>query len=186
MIEPLLRGAREVLEVASGSGQHAAFFAERMPHLRWQSSEQDSAQFASIAAWAEESGVAAPLPPVRLDATADDWSVGRFDAVFCANMIHIAPWQACLGLLRGASRHLLPDGLLLLYGPFREGGAHTAPSNAAFDESLRARDPRWSVRDLEAIEAAALEQALALQECVTMPANNRILVFRRDGGVVLG
>jgi hypothetical protein len=109
----------------------------------------------------------------------DPWPVGTVDALFNANLIHISPWEACRGLLRGASRHLVPGGVLVLYGPYRIGGAHTAPSNAAFDLDLRSRDPSWGVRDLDAVVAEARANGLALVERVGMPANNQILVFQR-------
>jgi SAM-dependent methyltransferase len=171
-----------VLEVASGTGQHAAFFARGLPESTWQPTDRDPADLASIAAWAEAERARNVRPPLRLDVMEADWGVGSFDALFCANMIHIAPWEACLGLLRGAGRHLLPGGVLVLYGPFKIGGAHTAPSNAAFDVDLRARDPSWGVRDLEAVVAAAEEQALTFEERVPMPANNQTVVFRRVVG----
>lgn len=169
------RGA--VLEVASGTGEHAAFFATALPGLVWQPSEHDVEAFASIIAWTE--GLPNVRAPLRLDAAQDPWPVTTVDAVFNANMIHIAPWEACLGLLRGAGRHLGPGGVLVLYGPYTLAGRHTAPSNAAFDDDLRRRDPSWGVRDLDAVAEAAQARGLVLRERVAMPANNQTLVFVR-------
>ncbi len=171
-----------VLEVASGTGQHAAFFAAALPGTRWQPSEADGSAFASIAAWAASEGALGMSEPVLLDAAAAPWPVGTFDVVYCANLLHIAPWSACLGLLRGAERHLAPGGLLVLYGPFRVDGGHTSASNAAFDRSLRAQDPRWGVRDLRDVEARAAERGLHLVEKAAMPANNLVVAFRRREG----
>ncbi len=169
-------GAR-VLEVASGTGQHAAYFAEHLD-VRWMPTDADPASLPSIQAWRGEVAdrVAAPIV---LDTTTDPWPDVAIDAVFCANMIHIAPWEATPGLFRGAASRLPPGGLVVLYGPYRRGGAHTAPSNEAFDASLRARDPRWGVRDLEAVVAEAEAHGLALAEIVEMPANNLTVVLRR-------
>jgi len=185
--EPILRVLQSwlpdrarVLEVASGTGQHAAYFAERLPLVTWQPSERDAGLLDSIRAWSDEARADELAAPVQIDATGESWPVGRFDAVFNANMIHISPWQVCLGLLAGAARHLDPGGLLFVYGPFRIGGAHTAPSNAAFDEDLQRRDPSWGVRDLEAVRDAAAERGLELAAREPMPANNQILVFRRS------
>jgi len=168
-----------VLEIASGTGQHVAHFASGLPALVWQPSDRDDEGFASIAAWCVHAGAANALPPIVLDVTHAPWPVATVDAIVCANMIHIAPWEACLGLLRGAGRHLADAGVLVLYGPFMIGGVHTASSNAAFDADLRARDPRWGVRDLDDVAAVARENGLTLDERVAMPANNRTVVFRR-------
>ncbi len=164
-----------VLEVASGTGQHAAFFAEAFPGLTWQPSDPDPELRASIRAWT--AGLGNVRPPLALDASAGDWPVERADAVVCINMIHIAPWETGLGLFQGAAR-LLPAGApLLLYGPFLRDGRHTAPSNAEFDASLKARNPAWGVRDLGAVERAAAGFTLA--DVVDMPANNLTVVLRR-------
>jgi SAM-dependent methyltransferase len=170
-----------VLEIASGSGQHAIFFAERLAArgIRWQPTDADEDARASIAAYEAEAHLANLMPPIALDATADaPWPTG-IGAIFCANMIHIAPWAACEGLMKGAGRCLAPGGLLLLYGPFKRGGQHTAPSNAAFEERLRSQNPAWGVRDLEAVTNEASGNGLSLREIVTMPANNLTLVFTR-------
>ncbi len=165
-----------VLEVASGSGEHAAYFAERLD-VTWQPSDPDPVHRASIDDWC------AGLCPPALDLdAAKPWPIDRADVVFCANMVHIAPWEACLGLLAGALTVLAPGGLLVMYGPFLRHGAHTSPSNEAFDASLRARNPTWGVRDLDVIASTAT--AFALDEEVVMPSNNFTVVFRRLGGVV--
>ncbi|MGQ9364820.1 DUF938 domain-containing protein [Azospirillum sp. ST 5-10] len=166
-----------VLEVASGTGQHAVHFAAALPGLEWQPSDADARARASVAAWRADAGLANLREPLALDAAAGSWPVARADAVVCINMIHIAPWAAAQGLLRGAAR-LLPEGApLVLYGPFRRDGRHTAPGNAAFDADLRARDPAWGVRDLGEVAAAAA--GFRLGEVVEMPANNLTVVFRR-------
>ncbi len=167
-----------VLEIAGGSGQHAVFFSENLPGITWLSTDIDDERLASIRAWREDSSCSNLLEPRRLDVLDDDWNIGMVDVVLSANMVHITPWECCLGLLAGARRHLTPGGLLIFYGPFRVAGDHTAPSNAAFDENLRGRDPSWGIRDLEAIRDAA--KGLVLDERVEMPANNQMLVFRRD------
>ncbi len=166
-----------VLEIASGTGQHVAWFARHLPELTWQPSDLDDDGFASIAAWC--AGLGNVRAPVVVDAAAPVWSIERADAIVCANMIHIAPWAAAVGLFAGAGRIVDPGGLLCTYGPYRFGGRFTAPSNAAFDESLRARDPAWGVRDLDDLRGLAAAAGLALEETVDMPANNHLLVWRR-------
>ncbi|HYH19315.1 MAG TPA: DUF938 domain-containing protein [Azospirillum sp.] len=168
-----------VLEVASGTGQHATFFAAGLPGVTWQPSDPDPDLRASTAAWAAEAGLPNLRPPLALDATAEPWPVARADAVVCINMIHIAPWEAALGLFRGAARLLPPGGPLALYGPFMRDGRHTAPSNAAFDADLKARNPAWGVRDLSVVETTAAAHGLRLAEVVEMPANNLSVVLRR-------
>ena len=170
-----------VLEVASGTGEHAVRFAAALPHLRWQPSGPDRRALGSIAAHARIAGLPNLLPPVELDACAERWPVARAEAVVCINMIHIAPWAATEGLLAGAGRLLPPGGPLVLYGPFRIDGAHTAPSNAHFDADLRMRDPGWGVRDLEAVLVAAAGHGLPLAERIAMPANNLSVVMRKAG-----
>lgn len=172
----------DVLEIASGTGQHAVFFAEALPHLRWQPSDPDSDHLLSIEAWRVETGLGNVAAPIRLDVRAGDWGlVGSVDAIFNANMIHIAPWPVAEGLFAGAARVLKPQGLLFLYGPFRVGSRHTAPSNEAFDADLRRRNPEWGIRDLEQVVAEASASGLRLVETDEMPANNKLLVFRYEG-----
>jgi hypothetical protein len=169
-----------ILEIASGTGEHSVHFAGRFPNLRWQPSDPDDEALASIAAWRAEAGLPNLLDPLRLDAAAAPWPVAGADAVLCINMVHISPWAATIGLLRGAGTLLPPGAPLILYGPYRREGVATAPSNAAFDASLRARDPEWGLRDLEAVEAEALGNGLHLGQVTEMPANNLTVVFRRD------
>lgn len=168
-----------VLEVASGSGEHIVHFASALPRLRWQPTDADPRALRSIAAHAHDTGLDNVLAPQSLDARAQPWPVARADAVLAINMTHIAPWSATVGLMAGAGSILPEGGLLYLYGPFRVVGAHTAPSNATFDADLRARDPAWGVRDVEAISEAGLAQGLSLVERIPMPANNFSLVYRR-------
>ncbi|HEY0712372.1 MAG TPA: DUF938 domain-containing protein [Polyangia bacterium] len=184
--EPILEVLRRVLpargtvlEIASGSGEHAVFFAAALPGLIWQPTDVDPLALDSIAAWTDESGATNVAPPLHLDVAAETWSVERADAIFSANLVHISPWAACLGLVAGAGRCLPSGAPLVMYGPYRIGGVHTSDSNAAFDADLRARDPRWGVRDLEAIIEAAAARDLDFVERVAMPANNQTLVFRR-------
>jgi hypothetical protein len=176
------RGA--VLEVASGTGQHVAFFAPRFPQLTWQPSDADAGMHPSIRAWTKDE--ANVRPPLALDVSNPEWAQDPdhrlpegIGAILAINLIHIAPWAACQGLLAGAKRALPENGVLVLYGPYRRGGRHTAPSNAAFDESLRARDPDWGVRDLDTVTAVAAEHGLALERVAEMPVNNLTVVFRK-------
>jgi cyclopropane fatty-acyl-phospholipid synthase-like methyltransferase len=180
-LRPRLPAGARVLEVASGAGEHAVFLAEALPGVRWQPSDRDDEALASIAAWRTAAGLANLAPPLRLDA-ADlaSWPEGPFEAVVCINMIHISPWAACEGLVAGAGRVLTPGGRLFLYGPFLEADVETAPSNLAFDQSLKARDPAWGLRDLAAVTALAGAHGLALAERIGMPANNLIVMFERS------
>ena len=168
-----------VLEIASGSGEHATYFALRLPGVIWQPTDADPAALASIDAWTAELAATNVRPPVLLDVCAATWPVSSADAIFCANMIHIAPWEATVGLFRGAGTILPAGGLLVLYGPFMIDHRHTAPSNAAFDETLRARNPAWGVRDLGDVTEVARANGLQLLEQVAMPANNLTVVFER-------
>ncbi len=165
--------------MASRSGHPANYLASNLAYRNWQPSDPDPALRASIDAWRAHADVHNLLPAVDLDATASVWPVVQADAVFCANMIHIAPWTACQGLMRGASRTLRRGGALLLYGPFHRDGGPTSPSNGRFDTSLRERDPSWGVRHLEDVQAEAASQGLASVEEIPMPANNLLVVFRR-------
>jgi hypothetical protein len=169
-----------VLEVASGTGQHVCAFAAAFPDLRWQPSDPDADARASVVAWTAHHGLRNVAPPLALDARAGAWPVVHADAVLCVNMAHIAPWEATLGLLDGAARILVPGGPLVLYGPWHVGGRATAPSNADFDDSLRARDPAWGVRHLEDLLAAARTHGYALARVEAVPANNLVIVLRRD------
>jgi SAM-dependent methyltransferase len=164
-----------VLEIASGTGQHAAYFARALPDLIWQPSDADPDARASIEAWRADAGLPNLRAPLALDVTAT-WPVGRADAVVCINMVHISPWAASLALFAGAARILPAGGILYLYGPYRFDGV-TAPSNEAFDRSLRSRDPAWGVRDVRDLDAAAAPHGLTRIETVAMPANNHSLIF---------
>jgi hypothetical protein len=168
-----------VLELASGTGEHILHFAQEFPRLLWQSSDPEPAALRSIEAWRAESGLSNLLPAISLDVRAADWPVPQADAILCINMIHISPWPATVGLMRGAGRLLGEGAPLYLYGPYRRGGVETAPSNEAFDESLKARDPEWGLRDLEMVEAEAGKYGLALDLVAEMPANNLSVVFRK-------
>jgi SAM-dependent methyltransferase len=173
-----------VLEVAAGTGEHAAYLAPLLVPRVWLPSDPDPDLRASIEAWRQAEPSPGLLAPIALDVTTSPWPVERdppdppIAAIVAVNLIHIAPWAACQGLLAGAGRVLPPSGVLYLYGPFRIGGA-TAPSNTAFDGSLRARDPAWGVRDLEAVALAAAPHGLRLAETVAMPANNLSVVLVR-------
>ena len=168
-----------VLEIAAGTGEHAAYFAPRFPHLAWQPTDVDPEALASIEAHRAAANAPNLRAPITLDVTAPAWPVTRADAVLSINMIHISPWTAAQGLMSGAARLLAGGSVLYLYGPFKENGVHTAPSNAAFDASLRARDPQWGVRDVGDVRALAGNHRFDFVERVAMPANYLSLVFRR-------
>lgn len=170
-----------VLEIGCGTGEHAVCFAEAMPALTWLPSDPDPASRASTASWIMFKGLNNVLAPLDVDTRSAEWGVeglAPFDAMVSINMIHIAPWAATIGLFSGAGRLLRSGGLLLLYGPFMHNGAHNAPSNAAFDESLKARNPSWGLRDIAEIEGVAGAAGLRIDEAVDLPANNKLLVFR--------
>lgn len=179
VLRRVLPGDARVLEIASGSGQHAAYFATGMPGVTWIPTDVDADNLASIEAYVRDAALPNLVAPRRLDVREEDWGVVGVDAIFNANLIHIAPWECAVALVVGAARALRPGGLLILYGPYRIGGRHTAESNAAFDADLRARDPRWGVRDLEAVDQLAEPAGLVRDERVEMPANNQLLVYRR-------
>ena len=168
-----------VLEIGSGTGQHAAYFAEQLPGLVFQPSDTDPENLENVRARVDQAKLTNLRLPFRLDVRSPTWGVDRVDVIYSANMLHIAPWECAEALFAGAGRHLADPGLCVVYGPFRVGGVHTAPSNAAFDADLRARDASYGVRDLEAIAALAERAGLSLAERVEMPANNLTLVFAR-------
>ena len=169
-----------VLEIASGTGEHAVRFARALPHLEWQPTDLDTEALGSIDAYATEAGLPNLLPARTLDATAAKWPVERADAVVCINMVHISPWAASEGLFAGAARVLGEGAPLVLYGPFVEDGVETAPSNLAFNASLKARDPAWGLRDISALDTLAASHGLSRTARHEMPANNLTLVWRRD------
>jgi hypothetical protein len=187
--EPILQVLQRVLpdaggtalEIASGSGQHAAHFAQALPRWRWLPSDADERALPSIAAWC--AGLPNVLAPLRLDVGAPQWAgvPPALDAVYCANMVHIAPWACCEALVRGAARHLRAGAPLLLYGPFIQDSVPTAPSNLAFDADLRARNPAWGLRRLADVADLARDAGLRFQQSVDMPANNLLLMFVRAG-----
>ncbi|MGE8369649.1 DUF938 domain-containing protein [Cupriavidus sp.] len=168
-----------VLEVASGTGQHAAYFSAALPGLTWQPSDPDAAACASIEGWAAHAGVANVLAPLVLDVHQPSWGIEAAQAVVCINMIHIAPWTAAQALFAGAGCLLPAGGVLYLYGPYRRNGEHTAPSNAAFDAQLRNADPEWGVRNMEDVAALGQAAGFRMDEPIPMPANNFSLVFRK-------
>ncbi|WP_067733994.1 DUF938 domain-containing protein [Novosphingobium naphthalenivorans] len=184
--DPILAVLREalppsglVLELASGTGEHAVHFAKALPGVLWQPSDPDAGARESIAAWREAEALPNLLPPLALDAAAQSWPVAAADAIVCINMIHISPWESTEGLMAGAGRLLAPGHPLVLYGPYRRAGHPIEPGNQAFDEDLKRRDPRWGLRFLEEVSACALEQGLVLERFVEMPANNLTVIFRK-------
>jgi hypothetical protein len=175
-----------MVETAAGIGIHACFFAPRFPARPWLASDRQAENVAAIAERIAAEGAPNLLPPARLDVGAEDWAAqaaaivsGPVAAILNVNMIHISPWSAGCGLLAGAGQLLLPDGVLVLYGPYRIGGAHTGEGNAGFDARLRARNPEWGIRDLDDVTAVAASHGLRLEAVVTMPSDNRTIVFRR-------
>ena len=180
VLQRLLPAEASVLEIASGTGQHAAYFAAAMPRWHWHPSDHDLAALPSIDAWcADQPNV---RPAMRLDVMAVPWPVSTaFDAVFCANMLHISPWESCAALMQGAALQLSATGQLVTYGPYLQDGVETAPGNVAFDASLRARNPAWGIRRVSDVAQQAARAGLLLKETVPMPANNLMLVFHQSG-----
>jgi SAM-dependent methyltransferase len=178
----------DVLEVGSGTGQHVVEFARRAPAIRWQPSDLAPEHLRSIEAWRTTSGLANVRAPIAVDLSVPDWpsqveatNPGSLLAILCINVLHISPWRVSEHLLAGVPRLIRPDGRLFVYGPFKRGGAHTSPSNADFDASLRAGNPEWGVRDMDDLGALATRSGLVLADAVAMPANNFVLVFERRG-----
>jgi hypothetical protein len=195
--QPILEALRRVLpargralEVASGTGQHVAWLGAGLPGWQWQPSEASSAALPSIAAHVQQAGIHNVRPPCLLDVMEPQWPsddetlashfAQPFDAIFCANLLHITAWPLCHALMQGAGRHLSNDGLLLIYGPFLEDEVPTAPSNLAFDNSLRTQNPAWGIRRREAVEQSALQAGLQARQRIAMPAHNLLLVFARN------
>jgi hypothetical protein len=168
-----------VLELASGSGEHAVYFAERFPKLDWQPSDVHPDALVSIAAWRDEAALLNIRPPLIIDAAAPSWPINRADAVLSINMVHISPWTSALGLLKGAGRVLGPGAPLILYGPWLKGDIPTAVSNLDFDADLRRRDPEWGLRRVEDFSEAAAERGFHLEATHQMPANNLMLLYGR-------
>jgi hypothetical protein len=175
-----------ILEISSGTGEHAIFFAPHLSPRHWYPSDPNPLALASINAWREHYPCDRLHPPLQIDTRDRVWSIEKqkitINAIVNINMIHIAPWSACLGLMAGANRLLKQGGILYLYGPFQQEGKHTAPSNYAFDESLRAQNPEWGVRHLEEVIETGRKNNLKLLEVVSMPANNLSLIFQRQEG----
>lgn len=192
VLSPLLPEQGVVFEVASGTGEHSVYFAPKSPHLSWLTSDLNPTAIASIQAWQAHCPVENLFPPLSLDVTVDHWWLNvthfldqnqlesKIAALININMIHISPWEATQGLMAGAEGLLKPGGLLFLYGPYKRLGQHTAPSNQQFDQSLRSRNSRWGVRDLEAVIEAAANHNIRFIDAIAMPANNFSLVLRRD------
>jgi SAM-dependent methyltransferase len=189
VLQPFLTGkSGDVVEAGSGTGQHVVEFARHTPDITWWPSDLNTQHLKSIAAWRAHAGLANVRAPLRIDLSDPAWCAEMQDgsgpskllAVFCANVIHIAPWRVAEGLFAGAGRYLRADGRLFLYGPFKRGGKHTAVSNAVFDTSLRERDPEWGVRDVEELERLAANAGLTLIDIAEMPANNLVLTFGRS------
>jgi hypothetical protein len=190
--QPILDVLREVLapsgtalEIASGSGQHVTWFASALPEWTWQPTDAEGASLPSISEYTAQAGLANVRPPLLLDVMAPKWPADGdefsqpFDAIYCANMLHISPWPTCAALMQGAARYLSPQGQLVTYGPYLEDDVPTAPGNVAFDQSLRERNPLWGIRRIEDVQREAAAAGLALRERRTMPANNLLLVFAR-------
>ena len=191
--EPILEVLKDVfpaqglvLEIASGTGQHAIHFATNLPNITWQPSDMDPELRKSVEAWQAESNLQNLKTPVHLDVTSENWPVEMADAMMCANMIHIAPWEACIGLLDGAGRILPEGGILCMYGPYKVGGKHTAPSNEAFDQSLRARNASWGIRNLDDVALEARRRGLHLIKTVKMPSNNFCVIYKKTAMVEEG
>jgi hypothetical protein len=179
VLEQWLPACGTVLEVASGSGEHGLAFAQRFPALQWQPSDPDANALASIAAWQDDQGTDNFLPPVALDAASALWPVAHADAVVAINMVHISPWAASIGLFRGAGHILARDAPLILYGPYVEQGVETAPSNLAFDQSLKSRNSSWGLRDVAEMDRLAGDHGFVREGRTVMPSNNIMLIYRR-------
>lgn len=180
-LKPRLPKSGLVLEIAAGAGEHAVHCAASLPHLQWQPTDPSPEALVSIAAWRDHAGLPNLLAPMPLDASRpESWPVEKADAIVSINMIHISPWEAAIGLMKGAARLLPAGGLLFLYGPYIESGVETVPSNRAFDEDLKRRNPAWGLRELDRVKALAEINGLAFSERNEMPANNLLVIFRKN------
>ena len=179
LLRKIVPASGRVLEVASGTGEHIVYFARHLPNLQWQPSDASLSARQSIRAWADAEHLPNVDEPLELDAAHSNWPVDQAAAVICINMIHISPWEATVGLMRGASRVLPGGGPLYLYGPVRRSDRPLEPSNEAFDRDLRDRDPAWGLRELDNVIACGSQYGLMFEECVDMPANNLSIVFRK-------
>ncbi|MBU4423315.1 MULTISPECIES: DUF938 domain-containing protein [unclassified Acidovorax] len=185
VLQALLPERGAALEIASGTGQHAACFGAALPGWTWQPTDVEAQGFVSMAAWSADAGATNVLPPLLLNVLSDRWPgtgpafTAPFDLIYCANMLHIAPWECCAGLMQGAARHLAPTGHLVTYGPYLEDDVPTAPGNLAFDASLRAQNPAWGIRALGDVAREAQRAGLCLAARHALPANNLLLVWQR-------
>ncbi len=179
VLRTALPSSGTVLEIASGSGEHVVHFAREFAGLTWVPSDPDAEARGSVLAWTREALLANIGAPLALDASVDEWPIMSVDAIVCINMVHISPWESTLGLMRGAAKVLPASGVLYLYGPYRREGVTTAPSNEAFDASLRSRDARWGLRSLEEVSVLANASGLQFESVTEMPANNVSVVFRK-------
>ena len=184
---PILKVLREhlpqlgtILEIASGTGEHISYFARAMPHLNWQPTDIDTGAILSTAAYCKDASLANLALPKRLDVMSSNWPYTQLAGVLCINMIHIAPWSCSAGLISGAAQVLEGNGPLVLYGPFKRNGIHTAPTNETFDRMLQSKNPEWGVRDIEAVEAIARDAGFDESTAIEMPSNNCCLILRRD------
>lgn len=182
ILRTLFSDVKSVLEIGSGTGQHAVYFASEMPHLVWQTSDL-AEHHPGIRLWVDDAALPNVLPPLLLDVNNANWPIDEVDAVFTANTLHIASWQSVENMFAGVSRVLSRNGLFCVYGPFSYDGLHTSESNAQFDRSLRARDPHSGIRDFADVIALASRKRLSLKEDQSMPANNRFLIFRKTASV---
>ena len=182
VLSTLLSPPNRVLEIASGTGEHGAFFVHHLPGLTWQPSDKDDNLFPSILAWAAFFHTDRVAQPLRLDITHPlPSSVCEYDTIFNANMLHISPWETCVGLMLSAGKYLPPGGQLILYGPYQLGDIPMEESNTLFNATLRARDPRWGIRNLDTVVTEAQRAGLELDQCIPMPANNHTVVFMQRG-----
>lgn len=187
VLQAVLPASGNALEIAAGTGQHAAWFAAAMPRWTWQPTDADADALPAISAWTAQAGLRNVRAPARLDVLAPRWPsdgpefTAAFDAIYCANMLHIAPWATCAALMQGSARHLAPGGVLVTYGPYLEDGVPTSPGNLGFDASLRGRNPAWGIRRIEDVTAQARHAGLQLRQRHAMPANNLLLVFASAG-----
>ncbi len=180
VLKEILPKSGRVVEIGAGSGQHTAFFGAHFSGLEWQATEPDETNRRSIRAWIGHAGIDNAPPPLDLDTRQSDWPIDHADAVISSNVIHIAPWDACVGLVAGAGRIVGAGGVLIFYGPFSEGGVHTSPGNADFDGTLKASNREFGIRDVDDVTVLAREHGFALERAVRMPSNNLSLIYRKS------
>lgn len=185
VLQKTLPSQGTILEIASGTGEHACFFAAAFPNVSWQPTDMDDRALRSIEAYRQHEAPANVAAPMRLDVTADIWPIQEADGAVCINMVHISPWKCSVALLEGCAKTLNPGAPLVLYGPYKRGGIHTAPSNESFDNSLRQQNPEWGIRDLDEIAAVAGDCGLTLENPIDMPSNNYCVIIRQKGSPAL-